>query len=65
MSSAAHSNDVSRRTARRIRPASTDPLNSYDYDNWAQFRLLDCADIATVLDLVVDTHSCFVCFSHS
>jgi 3-phytase len=38
-------------------PASTDPVNGYDYDNSTQFRLLDWADIATALDLVVDTNS--------
>lgn len=38
-------------------PASTDPVNGYDYDNSTQFRLLDWADIATPLGLSIDTTS--------
>ena len=38
-------------------PASTDPVNGYEYDNSTQFRLLDWADIATALNLTIDTTS--------
>ena len=35
-------------------PASTEPINGYEYDNSTQFKLVDWKDIASRLDLAIE-----------